>query len=48
MKLLVFFIAGFAAGMVVSGAYIASLKATVKLYKTYIENRLQQADSPPE
>ena len=42
MKLLLFSLAGFAAGVVVSWAYIASLKATLKIYKTYVENRLQR------
>ena len=46
MKLLLFSLAGFAAGVVVSWAYIASLKATLKIYRTYIENRLQRGGLP--
>jgi hypothetical protein len=41
MKLLALFLAGLAAGVAVCWAYIASLRATVKLYETYIHDRIE-------
>jgi len=40
MKLLPLFLAGFAAGLAVCWAYVSSLKATIKLYETYIHERI--------
>jgi len=40
MKLLPLFLGGFAAGLAVCWAYIGSLKATLKLYETYIHERI--------
>jgi hypothetical protein len=41
MTLLALFLAGLAAGVAVCWAYIASLRATVKLYETYIHDRIE-------
>jgi hypothetical protein len=40
MKLLALFLAGLAAGVALCWAYLASLRATVKLYETYIHDRI--------
>ncbi|HMD96156.1 MAG TPA: hypothetical protein VKM93_02340 [Terriglobia bacterium] len=40
MKLLPLFLAGFAAGLAVCWAYIRRLTATIKLYETYIHERI--------
>jgi len=40
MKLLSLFLAGFAIGIAVCWAYIGSLKATIRLYETYIHQRI--------
>jgi hypothetical protein len=40
MKLLALFLAGLTAGVAVCWAYVASLRATVKLYETYIHDRI--------
>jgi hypothetical protein len=40
MKLLALLLTGFAAGVAASWAYIASMKATLKLYKSYIHDRI--------
>lgn len=40
MKLLSLFLAGFAAALAVCWAYIRSLKLTIKLYETYIHDRI--------
>jgi hypothetical protein len=40
MKLLALFLAGLAAGVAVSWIYIASMKATLKVYATYIHDRI--------
>lgn len=40
MKLLPLFLAGFAAGLAACWAYIGRLKATIKLYETYIHERI--------
>ncbi|MGH9444754.1 MAG: hypothetical protein ACRD3O_03380 [Terriglobia bacterium] len=42
MRLFVGFLAGVAVGLIVSRAYILSLKATLKLYQRYIHERLDQ------
>ncbi len=40
MKLLALFLGGFAAGIAICWAYIGSLKATIRLYETYIHQRI--------
>jgi len=40
MKLLPLFLAGFAAGLAVCWAYIGRLKTAIKLYETYIHERI--------
>jgi hypothetical protein len=47
IKLLVGFLGGFAAGVAICWIYMASMKATLKLYKTYIQERID-AQSPDE
>jgi len=53
MNLLPFFVAGFAAGVAVCWVYIRSLKGTIKLYETYIHERIDamakydQSDEKP-
>ncbi len=40
MELLPLFLAGFAVGLAVCWAYIGRLKATIRLYETYIHERI--------
>jgi hypothetical protein len=40
MKLLALLLTGFAAGVAASWIYLASMKATLKLYKSYIHDRI--------
>ena len=40
MKLVVVFVAGLVGGALCSSIYIASLKATIKLYRFYIHERI--------
>ena len=53
MELLPLFMAGFAAGLAVCWVYIRSLKGTIKLYETYIHERIDamarydQSDEKP-
>ena len=53
MELLPLFLAGFAAGVAACWAYIGRLKASIKLYETYIHQRidamakLDQSDEKP-
>jgi hypothetical protein len=51
MKLFLGFLAGTAVGLIVSRAYILSLKATLKFYENYIHERIDRqwagsSDSP--
>jgi len=54
MRSLPLFLAGFAAGIALCWAYIRSLKATIRLYETYIRRRIdamakddQSNEKPP-
>jgi hypothetical protein len=40
MKLFALLLTGFGAGVAASWTYIASMRATVKLYKSYIHDRI--------
>ena len=42
MKLLGAFLAGLLAGVAISCVYILSLKATIKLYRSYIHERIDK------
>jgi hypothetical protein len=54
MKLLLSFLAGFATGIAVCWVYVGHLKATIRLYETYIHRRIdamarhgQSNEKPP-
>ena len=42
MKLLAAFLVGLVAGIALSWTYIVSLKATIKLYRSYIQERIDK------
>ena len=42
MKLLAAFLAGFLAGLAASGIYVLSLRQSIKLYRSYIQDRIQK------
>ncbi len=42
MKLVAAFLAGLIAGLALSWTYIVSLKATIKLYRSYVYDRIDK------